>query len=59
MTNVTPASATDSMSIWMLAPISCVMEVMSCMTLWFSDCPNVSTSLVTRLMTSPVLTRSK
>ena len=50
---VRPASVTETETIMTATPMICVTEVMSCVTLWLSDCPRVSTSLVTRLITSP------
>ena len=55
VSTVTPVSGRLIDSIMTSTPIICVTDVMSCVTLWLSDCPNVSTSLVIRLSTSPLL----
>ena len=46
-------------SIMITDPPSSVMAVAMVLMLWFMDCPRVSTSFVTRLMTSPVVLESK
>ena len=46
-------------SIMTSTPIMVVALVMSCVTPWLRLCPSVSTSLVMRESTSPVLVRSK
>lgn len=47
------------LSIMIRTPIMVVMEVISCVMLWFRLCPSVSTSLVIRERTSPTVLLSK
>ena len=55
MSRVTPVSGSDMVSIITVMPTICVTLVTSCVMDWLSDWPSVSTSLVMRLSTSPLL----
>ena len=55
VSTVTPVSGRLMESIIASTPTTCVTEVMSCVMDWLSDWPSVSTSLVMRLRTSPLL----
>ena len=59
VTTATAVSGSEMDSIMTSTPTICVTDVMSCVTDWLSDWPRVSTSLVMRLSTSPLLWASK
>ena len=53
MTNAISVISGDMVSIITMTPIMVAVEVIICVTLWFSPCPRVSTSLVILESTSP------